>query len=190
MESDFVQAGQSRLQYYQQGNGPETVVLVHGYASSAALWRLTIEKLGLDEKFRVIAINNRGAGDSSRSTSEAGYTVETFAFDLFNAVQVLGLRDFTLVGHSMGGATVTRFSLEHQDLLKALVLVNVCASFVAALLVFPRLDGLLLGSLFLVEVITLVLVSGRIRLLAMGQPFLVALSTASSAATCWCCCSC
>jgi len=124
MESDFVQAGQSRLQYYQQGNGPETVVLVHGYASSAALWRLTIEKLGLDEEFRVIAINNRGAGDSSRSTSEAGYTVETFAVDLFNAVQVLGLSDFTLVGHSMGGATVTQFSLEHQDLLKALVLVN------------------------------------------------------------------
>ncbi len=124
MELDFVQAGQSRLQYYEQGSGPETVVLVHGYASSSALWRLTIEKLGLDEEFRVIAINNRGAGDSSRSTSEIGYTVETFAGDLFNAVQALGLSDFTLVGHSMGGATVTQFSLEHQDMLKALVLVN------------------------------------------------------------------
>jgi len=124
MEPNFVQAGQVRLQYYEQGDGPETVVLVHGYASSAALWRLAIQKLGLDEEFRVIAINNRGAGDSSRSTSEIAYTVETFAGDLFNAVQMLGLRNFTLVGHSMGGATVTQFALEHQDVLKALVLVN------------------------------------------------------------------
>ena len=124
MESDFVQAGQTRLQYFQQGNGPETVVLVHGYASSAALWRLTMEELGLDEEFRVIAINNRGAGDSSRSTSEIAYTVETFAVDLFNAVEALGIKDFNLVGHSMGGATVTQFALEHQDMLKSLVLVN------------------------------------------------------------------
>ena len=123
MESDFVQAGQTRLQYFQQGNGPETVVLVHGYASSAALWRLTMEELGLDEEFRVIAINNRGAGDSSRSTSEIAYTVETFAVDLFNAVEALGIKDFNLVGHSMG-ATVTQFALEHQDMLKSLVLVN------------------------------------------------------------------
>ena len=35
MESKFVQAGDVRLQYYEEGNGPETMVMVHGYASSA-----------------------------------------------------------------------------------------------------------------------------------------------------------
>lgn len=124
MESGFVQAGQTSLQFFQQGSGPETVVLVHGYASSAALWRLTIEKLGADDQFRIIAFNNRGAGDSTRSASGIPYTVETFATDLFNAVRSLEVVDFTLVGHSMGGATVTQFAMEHQDMLKALVLVN------------------------------------------------------------------
>ena len=129
MESKFVQAGPVRLQYFEEGDGPETLVLVHGYASSAILWRYTIEHLGRERldgspRFRVIAFNNRGAGESGRSESEDGYTVQSFAEDLHNAVTALGLNDFILVGHSMGGATVTQFSLAHQEMLRALVLLN------------------------------------------------------------------
>ena len=40
MESRFVLAGEVRLCYFQHGDGPETVVLVHGYASSGRLWQL------------------------------------------------------------------------------------------------------------------------------------------------------
>ena len=129
MESRFVQAGPVKLQYFEEGDGPETLVLVHGYASSAALWRYTIERLarerlGDSPRFRIIAFNNRGAGESGRSDSEDGYTVQSFAEDLYNAVTALGLDDFILVGHSMGGATVTQFSLAHQDMLRALTLLN------------------------------------------------------------------
>ena len=124
MPSNFVQAGSARLQYFEYGNGPETLVLVHGYASNARIWRYTIEAMENIGGYRIIAFNNRGADESSRSETEDGYTVETFGDDLFNAAQALGLKDFTLVGHSMGGATVTQFSLAHQDLLKSLVLLN------------------------------------------------------------------
>ena len=129
MESKFVQAGDVSLQYYEEGNGPETLVLVHGYASSAVLWRYSIEQLAKERinggsRFRIIAFNNRGAGDSGRADSEDGYTVQSFAVDLHNAVSALGLEDFVLVGHSMGGATVTQFSLAHQDMLRGLVLLN------------------------------------------------------------------
>ncbi len=124
MESKFVQAGPVKLQYLEEGSGPETVVLVHGYASNAVIWRYTVERLNHGGDFRIIAFNNRGAGDSDRSDSENGYTVQTYAEDLFNAVTTLGLSDFHLVGHSMGGATVTQFTMAHQDLLKSLVLLN------------------------------------------------------------------
>ena len=129
MESKFVRAGDVSLQYYKEGNGPEAVVLVHGFASSAVLWRYTIEQLArerLDDgpRFRVIAFNNRGAGESGRADSEEGYTVESFAADLHNAVSALGLSDFILVGHSMGGATVAQFALSHQEMLRGLVLLN------------------------------------------------------------------
>ena len=128
MESKFVQAGPVRLQYFEQGHGPDTLVLVHGYASSAAIWRYTLENLS-EGRFRVIVLNNRGAGESDRASSdgpfnEEDYSVETFADDLFNATEALGLEGYTLVGHSMGGATVTRLALEHQDWIKGLVLMN------------------------------------------------------------------
>ena len=50
--------------------------------------------------------------------------METFAEDLFNVAEALNLDGFTLVGHSMGGATVTQFALDHQDRIKGLVLLN------------------------------------------------------------------
>ncbi len=124
MNSYFVQAGDVQLQYYEEGNGPETMVLVHGYASSAILWGYTIEALSQSGKYRIIVLNNRGAGDSDRTGSEDDYTVQNFAADLHNAVAALGLSDFILVGHSMGGATVTQFAVNHQAMLRGLVLLN------------------------------------------------------------------
>ena len=123
MNTGFVQAGLVKLQYFEHGSGPETVVLVHGYQSSGRIWRLTQEALD-PARFRTIAISNRGAGDSDRTSGEAGYGIPQFAADLNAAVTSLGVRDFTLVGHSLGGKTVTQFTLDHQDLVKALVLLD------------------------------------------------------------------
>ena len=128
MESKFVQAGPVRLEYFEHGHGLDTLVLVHGYASSAAIWRYTLEHLS-EDRFRVIVLNNRGAGASDRSSAEGpfneeDYSVETFANDLYNVIDSLELDGFTLVGHSMGGATVTQFALDHQSRIKGLVLMN------------------------------------------------------------------
>ena len=128
MESKFVQAGPVKLEYFEHGDGVDTLLLVHGYASSAALWRYTLEKLS-PSRFRVLVLNNRGAGESDRGSSdgdfkEKDYTVETFADDLFNVAEALQLDRFTLVGHSMGAATVAQFALKHQDRIKGLVLMN------------------------------------------------------------------
>ena len=128
MESKFVQAGLVRLEYFEQGHGLDTLVLVHGYASSAAIWRYTLEHLA-EDRFRVIVLNNRGAGGSGCASSEGpfeeeDYSVETFANDLYNVTKTLKLDGFTLVEYSMGGATVTQFALDHQSLIKGLVLMN------------------------------------------------------------------
>jgi non-heme chloroperoxidase len=129
MDSKFVKAGDVQLEYFEQGHGLDTLVLVHGYASSAAIWRYTLEHLS-EDRFRVIVLNNRGAGNSDRAYQdgtpfgEDDYSVETFADDLFNVIEALELDGFTLFGHSMGGATVAQFALKHQDRIKGLVLLN------------------------------------------------------------------
>lgn len=123
METGFVRAGAINLQYFARGRGPETVLFVHGYQASARVWRLVQDALD-PERFRTIALNNRGAGESDRTPREDDYRIEAFATDLAAAVDALALRDFTLVGHSLGGATVAQFALAHQHLLRALVLLN------------------------------------------------------------------
>jgi pimeloyl-ACP methyl ester carboxylesterase len=123
MQTGFVHAGQVRLQYFEHGSGPEVIVFVHGYTASGRIWRLTQEALD-PARFHTIAISNRGAGDSDRTPSEADYEIESFARDLLAAVQELHVGDFTLVGHSMGGATVTQFALDHPEQIKALVLLD------------------------------------------------------------------
>jgi pimeloyl-ACP methyl ester carboxylesterase len=123
MNSEFVQAGPVRLQYFEAGSGDTTLLLVHGYRSSARVWSFFQEALD-PSLFRSIAIGNRGAGDSDRTPSIDDYSVESFSRDLRAAVDALGLKQFVLIGHSMGGATVTRFALDHPELLRALVLLD------------------------------------------------------------------
>jgi len=123
MEGKFVQAGTVRLQYFEQGYGPELLLLIHGYRSSGRVWGLTQQALD-PARFRTVAVGNRGAGDSDRTALESDYTIESFAADFHAVVEALGLRDFTLVGHSMGGLTVTRYAIDHPETIKALVLVD------------------------------------------------------------------
>jgi non-heme chloroperoxidase len=56
---------------------------------------------------RVITYDRRGFGKSSQPTT--GYNYDTFAEDLHKLVTKLKLRDFALVGFSMGGGEVARY---------------------------------------------------------------------------------
>jgi branched-chain amino acid transport system permease protein len=69
-------------------------------------------------------VDNRGAGQTDTPESEDAYGCKPFADDLYELVTQLGLRDFVLVGHSMGGATAMQFAVDHPDLPRALVLVD------------------------------------------------------------------
>lgn len=123
VQARFLPSETLQLQYFEHGYGPHTLVLVHGYQTSGRIWKLTQEALD-PARYRTIAISNRGAGESPRGTSAEDYTVQAFARDLWHAIGVLGVQDFTLVGHSMGGATVAQFALEHPQCLHGLVLLN------------------------------------------------------------------
>ncbi len=112
-----------RLEYFEHGSGPETIVFVHGYQASARIWHGVQQALPAD-RYRSIAINNRGAGASDAPPAESDFTVQKFAQDAHELVAQLGLRDITLVGHSMGGATVAQLAVDHPELLKDLVLLD------------------------------------------------------------------
>jgi pimeloyl-ACP methyl ester carboxylesterase len=93
------------LHYEDHGSG-KTVVLIHGYPLSGASWERQVPPL-LAAGYRVITYDRRGFGKSSQPTT--GYDYDTFAEDLRKVVTKLELRDFALVGFSMGGGEVARY---------------------------------------------------------------------------------
>jgi len=92
--------------YYEDHGSGKPIVLIHGYPLSGASWERQLPVL-LDAGHRVITYDRRGFGKSSQPTE--GYTYDTFAQDLHQVVTHLNLRDFALVGFSMGGGEVARY---------------------------------------------------------------------------------
>src|SRR6201989_2954921 len=98
-------SGDIELYYEDHGSG-QPVVLIHGYPLSGASWEKQLPVL-LEAGYRVITYDRRGFGRSSQPT--AGYDYDTFAEDLHKLLTHLKLRDFILVGFSMGGGEVARY---------------------------------------------------------------------------------
>jgi non-heme chloroperoxidase len=92
--------------YYEDHGSGDPVVLIHGYPLSGASWERQVPIL-LNAGYRVITYDRRGFGKSSQPTS--GYNYDTFAEDLHQLITQLKLRDFALVGFSMGGGEVARY---------------------------------------------------------------------------------
>ena len=107
--------------YYEDHGSGQPIVLIHGYPLSSASWEKQIPVL-LDAGYRVIAYDRRGFGKSSQPTS--GYNYDTFAADLHALVTHLKLRDFALVGFSMGGGEVARYIGKYgsKDVSKAVII--------------------------------------------------------------------
>jgi non-heme chloroperoxidase len=93
--------------YYEDHGSGDSVVLIHGYPLNGASWEKQLPVL-LAAGHRVITYDRRGFGKSSQPTS--GYSYDTFAEDLHKLVTKLKLEDFALVGFSMGGGEVARYT--------------------------------------------------------------------------------
>ncbi|MCP5265280.1 MAG: alpha/beta hydrolase [Burkholderiaceae bacterium] len=119
----FARLGGIRIEYFDHGSGPEVVVFVHGFQASAPIWHAVQQRLPA-ERYRSIAINNRGAGGSDAPPEESDFTIQCFAADVLALLDTLGLDRVVLVGHSMGGATVAQFAVDHPQRVKALVLLD------------------------------------------------------------------
>jgi non-heme chloroperoxidase len=92
--------------YYEDHGSGQPVVLIHGYPLNGASWEKQVPVL-LTAGHRVITYDRRGFGKSSQPTT--GYNYDTFAEDLHKLIAHLGLREFALVGFSMGGGEVARY---------------------------------------------------------------------------------
>lgn len=100
----FVDAGGVRLHYLDWGGRGAAMVFVPGMGHTAHIFDALAPRF--TDGFHVLALTLRGHGASSAPTH--AYTVDSLALDVVRALDVLGLRDVVLVGHSLGGHVANR----------------------------------------------------------------------------------
>jgi len=115
--SRWVQTRDWSIHYQEAGTG-HPVLLIHGSGPGASGWSNFSPNIGpLSERFRVLAIDVPGWGDSDSATPEAADSVGA----LVQFMDELGIDKAALVGNSMGGIIATSLAARHPERVSHLV---------------------------------------------------------------------
>lgn len=106
-----------KLYYEVHGRG-EPLMLVSGIGYGGWVWYKQVP--ALSERFRVILIDNRGAGQSDKP--DEPYTVEIFAADTVGLLDALQVEQAHVLGASLGGMIVLQLALDHPQRVDHLLL--------------------------------------------------------------------
>ena len=96
--------------YYKDWGSGQPIVFSHGWPLNADAWDEQMLFLA-DHGYRCIAHDRRGHGRSSQPWH--GNDMDTYADDLAELIEHLGLENAVLVGHSTGGGEVARYIGRH-----------------------------------------------------------------------------
>lgn len=93
------------INYIDEGiNNDKIILMIHGWASNAELFRSQINLL--KSKYRVIAVNLPGHSKSDEPTTP--YSVDDFARFVVDFLNKLNVKKVTLIGHSVGGRVIIK----------------------------------------------------------------------------------
>lgn len=100
-----------------EGTGPD-LLLISGLGGTAGFWNPVAK--AWSDRFRVIRLDQRGIGASSRGTAPC--TIEQLAKDCIRSLDAVGSDTAIMVGHSTGGCILQELALRAPERVAALVL--------------------------------------------------------------------
>jgi pimeloyl-ACP methyl ester carboxylesterase len=118
-----VEARGLSFHYVEWGEtGAPAIVLLHGLSAMCRIW----DPLGLalQDRFRLIALDQRGHGGTSWPDPPA-YSTDDYVADLEALADSWGLDRFALIGLSMGGMNAMAYAARHQERLTHLVPIDI-----------------------------------------------------------------
>ena len=104
-----------KISYRQAGTGPD-LILLHGLAGNSKSWIHQFE--AFTSQFRVTAWDAPGYGQSKLADA----SVESYSSILNTFTKSIGINNFILHGHSMGGIIAGHYASHYRDRLVALIL--------------------------------------------------------------------
>ena len=110
-----------KIYYEEQGKG-EPLILINGMSFPMDLWFAQIRELSKD--FRVIALDNRGIGQTDIPNEE--YSIAMMASDTVGLLRALGIEKTNVAGLSMGGFISQEIALSYPSMVNRLILIATC----------------------------------------------------------------
>ncbi len=104
--------------HYQEKGNKEPLILLHGNGEDGTYFKHQIDYFS--DRYRVIAIDTRGHGQSPRGT--APFTIGQFADDLNDFMVSHEISGAMILGFSDGANIAMKFALKYPEKVKALVL--------------------------------------------------------------------
>ena len=111
------------IAFLDEGEG-EPIVLVHGFASNKEVnwvapgWVTTLTRAGR----RVIALDDRGHGASSKLYEPDAYNTSLMAGDVRALLGGLGIARADVLGYSMGARITAFLAVEHPEMVRSAIL--------------------------------------------------------------------
>ena len=126
VQEGFVDVNSLMIYYKIVGRGAP-LMIVHGGPGASHDYFLPY-LLPLARTNRLIFIDERGSGRSSKLEDVHGYTIENMVEDVEAVRVALGLGKITLLGHSAGGVLAQAYALKYQKNLTHLILASTFSS--------------------------------------------------------------
>lgn len=128
----FVETRAGRFAYHEVGRSggagdAPPLLLLHGFSGHRDDFIGVMPFLA--DGRRVIALDQRGHGDSVSGPGAAGYSFEQLVADLLAFLDALEIERIDLLGHSVGGMVALRFALAHPERVRSLVFVCTAPAF-------------------------------------------------------------
>ena len=117
-----IKANGLNFHYLEWGDSSKpTVVMLHGVSQQAHSWDFI--SLALSPEYHVIAVDQRGHGDTDWA-DDGVYSLDAMQADIDGVIGALGITDFNLMGHSMGGRNSFIWASRHPKMLRSLTIVD------------------------------------------------------------------
>ena len=113
-------AGDTPLHIADSERGERCVVLLHGYLESMLVWDEFVDLL--KDKVRVVTLDLPGHGVSM--VDREVHTMEYLADCVANAMETLGIKRYSVVGHSMGGYVALAMVEKYAANIESVVLLS------------------------------------------------------------------
>ena len=110
------------VHYEVDGRG-KPLVFLHGWLGSWGVWRDTMLTISGLHQYKIYALDFWGFGDSAKRSAPF-FTVSSYVSMVDQFMEIMGIAQAPVIGHSMGGTVAMNLALEHPSRVEKVIVIG------------------------------------------------------------------